>query len=139
MKNKKTICFDFDGVICKDQHFGNGDIWEKPVDGIKELIDDLSHSYNIVILSVRSNPSIAKYYAKGKKVIPLNKRIAEMVRWLKKYKIHYDEIAKHKPPAEIYVDDKAHLFTDVAGLRKRVKEMEVKAGTRIIVADPQIK
>jgi len=51
---KKTIVFDFDGVIHKySKGWQDGSIYDEPVEGIKELIDDLRTKYKVVVVSTR--------------------------------------------------------------------------------------
>ena len=94
--NKKTIVFDFDGVIHKySKGWQDGSIYDEPVKGIKEVIDELRKDYKIVIVSTRSATEQGKN---------------NIIEWLKKYNIEVDDISKGKPPALIYVDDRAINF-----------------------------
>jgi len=95
---KKTIVFDFDGVIhsYKSGWQGIDNIPDEPVDGIKNVIDELRNKdYEVVIVSTRSADT------KG--------RIA-MEKWLGKYNIEVDRISDVKPPAIVYIDDRAITF-----------------------------
>lgn len=94
--DKKTIVFDFDGVIHRySKGWQDGSIYDKPVKGIKEVIDELRKDYKIVIVSTRSATEEGKN---------------NIINWLKKYDIKVDDISKEKPPALIYVDDRAINF-----------------------------
>lgn len=74
----------------------DGSIYDTPVNGIKFAIDQLrDEGYKIVIYSTRG--------------ATLKGRVA-MKDWLKKYNIAYDDIAKDKPIAAMYVDDRAIPF-----------------------------
>lgn len=95
---KKTIVFDFDGVIhsYKSGWQGVNVISDEPVDGIKEVIDELRNkNYEVVIVSTRS--------------ADINGKNA-MEEWLVKYNIVVDKISDIKPPALVYIDDRAITF-----------------------------
>ena len=95
---KKTIVFDFDGVIhsYKSGWQGYDSIPDEPVFGIKEVIDGLRNSdYEVVIVSTRSA------YPAGKIAIE---------EWRAKYNIVVDKISDIKPPALVYIDDRAITF-----------------------------
>ena len=93
----KTIVFDFDGVIHKySKGWQDGSIYDEPVPGIKTIIDELrKENYQVVIVSTRCSTE---------------QGITEMTEWLNKYDIEVDRIQKEKPPALIYVDDRAICF-----------------------------
>lgn len=96
--NKPTIVFDFDGVIHSYVSGWKGvtEIPDPPVPGIREVIDKLHEiGYYIVIVSTRSAKSEG--------------RIA-MSEWLKEHDIYYDDIEAIKPPALVYIDDRAICF-----------------------------
>lgn len=95
--NKKTIVFDFDGVIHSYTSGWKGYdvIPDKPVEGIKEVIDKLRNQYEIVIVSSRCKTD------EGVKAIK---------DYLNKYNIVVDRIMKEKPPAILYIDDRAICF-----------------------------
>lgn len=97
LKEGDTIALDFDGVVHRySKGWGDGTIYDPPVNGIRGLIYKLKESgYKVVIYSTRARS------IKG--------RIA-MREWLKKYMIEVDSIAKDKPIAKIYVDDRAINF-----------------------------
>ncbi len=74
----------------------DGSIYDIPVSGIKETIDQLrSEGYNVVIYSTRG--------------ATLRGRVA-IKDWLKEHDIVVDDIAKDKPIATMYVDDRAIPF-----------------------------
>lgn len=95
---KKTVVFDFDGVI-HSYKSGWQDIDiipDPPVDGIDKVMKKLHElGYYIVIVSTRS--------------VNLKGRTA-MREWLANYDIYYDDIQAVKPPAIVYVDDRAICF-----------------------------
>ena len=95
---KKTIVFDFDGVIhsYKSGWQGYDSIPDEPVLGIKEVIDSLRNlDYEVVIVSTRSAYPVGKI---------------AMEKWLAKYNIVVDKISDIKPPALVYIDDRAITF-----------------------------
>lgn len=112
---KKTVCFDFDGVI----HFyksgwdkinGATSILDGPVPGIKEVIDDLRQDYRVVIVSTRC-------FQKG--------GIDAIKEWLSKNNIEVDEVAAEKPPAVVYVDDRAICFDgNTDGLAQQIRSFK---------------
>jgi hypothetical protein len=97
---KPTICIDFDGVINSYKSGYGPDykvdrIPDGPVKGTREAIKVLREEYRVVVQSTRcAEPE-------GKQAI---------IEWLAKYDIEVDEIVTHKPPAIVYVDDRAIQF-----------------------------
>lgn len=95
---KKTVVFDFDGVIHSYTSGWQNEytIPDPPVDGIKEAIAEIRKAgYVVVVVSTRCA------YANGKLAI---------MNWLEKYGIKVDGIVEHKPPAVVYIDDRAICF-----------------------------
>ncbi len=95
--NKKTVVFDFDGVIHSYTSGWKGDtvIPDPPVPGIKEAIADIMEDYIVVVVSTRCATEEGK---------------AAIEAWLHKYGIEVDEVTKEKPPAICYIDDRAICF-----------------------------
>ena len=97
-EGKPTICLDFDGVIHSYTTPWNGDqgfIPDPPIPGVKEAIEELRNRYRVVIYSVRG------HYPEG---------FSAMEEWLEKYGIEVDDIAKAKPIAVAYLDDRGLKF-----------------------------
>jgi len=94
---KLTVCLDFDGVVHSyvSGWQGAAIIPDPPVDGTKEAIEKLRTIYEVKIYSSRSGQEGGR---------------AAMVAWLAKHQIVVDEVCDHKPPAIIYVDDRAVKF-----------------------------
>ena len=94
---RKTVVLDFDGVI---HSYTSGWICDTvipdpPVPGIREAIADIRKDYRVVVVSSRCSTE---------------KGCAAIASWLSKYGIEVDDIAKEKPPAVCYVDDRAICF-----------------------------
>lgn len=109
---KKTVVFDFDGVVHSYTSGWQGIevIPDVPVPGIKRAIDEIREHYRVVIVSVRCATS------GGRKAVQ---------EWLDKYSIKVDEILMEKPPAVCYIDDRAICFDGDAGtLLKRIEEFK---------------
>ena len=109
---KKTIAFDFDGVVHSYQHAWTrmAVIKDPPTPGIKELIYNLRHDYKIAIYSVRCNSK------KGRVAI---------AEWLKKYDIKVDRVIREKPVCIVAIDDRALTFNgSVEGLEERIRNFK---------------
>lgn len=107
MGDRKTIVFDFDGVIHKySKGWQDGSIYDEPVEGIKELIDELRKDFDVVIVSTRCRDLRCQL---------------EMKEWLEKYDIVVDDYTSIKVPAVMYIDDRAICFNGkVEDLRKEI-------------------
>jgi beta-phosphoglucomutase-like phosphatase (HAD superfamily) len=94
---KKTIIFDFDGTITEYKNGWQGAtvIDEKPVKGIKELIEKLRQEYSVVVYSTRCHE-------------PGGKEAIE--KWLKNNEIIVDQVVLTKVPAYVSIDDRAITF-----------------------------
>lgn len=101
--SKKTVVFDFDGVIHSYSSGWKGDtaIPDPPFPGIREAIVDIRKKYRVVVVSTRCASEEGKAAIKG---------------WLAKYDIVVDDITKEKPPAVVYIDDRAICFDGHADL-----------------------
>lgn len=109
--NRQTLVFDFDGVIHKySKGWQSGKIYDEPTPGIRSLLVTLKPLYKIVIISTRCiDPSMKK----------------DMIAWLKKNDIPYDEISAEKVPALCYIDDRAINFDgDCDKLFRRIMEFK---------------
>ena len=108
---KQTLVFDFDGVIHRySRGWQGGKIYDPPTDGIINLLKILKPLYKIVIVSTRCiDVSLKK----------------EMLAWLRKYDIPYDEIGAEKVPALAYIDDRAINFDgDCDKVFRRIMEFK---------------
>ena len=98
MRLAPTIAIDFDGVIHSYTSGWTGieDIPDPPVPGIREAIDDIRRAgYQVVIYSTRCVRQTGQ---------------SAIIKWLDKYGIVVDDIVKEKPPAIVYIDDRAICF-----------------------------
>ena len=97
MKGKRTIVFDFDGVIHRySEGWKDGSIYDIPTPGIRETINKLSKEYRIIVCSTRcAEPD----------------KLKEMQDWCDRYEIYVDDFSVGKPVASMYVDDRAINFT----------------------------
>jgi hypothetical protein len=96
-RRRPTICVDFDGVIHSyvSGWCGETAIPDPPIHRAKEAIARLRQQYRVVVHSTRCQS------AAGRKAIR---------EWLKKHGIEIDEICRSKPPAMVYLDDRAVPF-----------------------------
>lgn len=97
---KKTVVFDFDGVIhsYSSGWCGETNIPDPPVPGIESALREIHNAgYEIVVVSTRCAS------ADGLNAI---------VEWLDRYDIYFyvDRVCKEKPPAIVYIDDRAICF-----------------------------
>lgn len=94
---KETVVFDFDGVIhsYKSPWQGADVIPDAPVFGIREAIADIRKLYNVVVVSTRC-------------IVPEGRKAVE--GFLKENGIEVDAVMAEKPPAVVYIDDRAICF-----------------------------
>ena len=95
---KQTVVFDFDGVIHSYTSVWKGPdvIPDPPVPGIKEAIAEIrAAGYEVVVVSTRTATATG----------------FEAVRaWLLDNGIEVDRLCVEKPPAIVYIDDRAICF-----------------------------
>lgn len=94
---RRTICLDFDGVLhsYRSGWCGAEIIPDPPIHGTKDAIARLRQQYRIVIHSARCHTEA------GRKAVEA---------WLERHGIEVDDVCEHKPPALVYVDDRAVRF-----------------------------
>lgn len=110
--SKKTVVFDFDGVIHSYSSGWQGEtvIPDPPVPGIKEAIADIREDYFVVVVSTRCTTEEGK---------------AAIEAWLSKHGIEVDKVTKEKPPAIVYIDDRAICFDgNAASLKGKIENFE---------------
>lgn len=110
---KQTVVFDFDGVIhsYKNGWSGVTSTPDEPVEGIKEAIAEIrADGYDVVVVSTRCES------LRGQKAVQM---------YLDKHGIEVDRIMKEKPPAIVYIDDRAICFDGNAGsLLERIRNFQ---------------
>ena len=107
---KKTVVFDFDGVIHSYTSGWKGVdvIPDAPVNGIKEAINEIrAAGYEVVVVSTRcSTPE----------------GFGAIRAWLIDNEITVDDVMIVKPPAIVYIDDRAICFDgDSAALLGKIQ------------------
>jgi hypothetical protein len=110
---KKTLLFDFDGVIHSYTSGWKGIdvIPDGPVEGIRELIIKLREEYTVKIYSSRCLEE---------------KGINAIEEYLVKYNIFVDGIARNKEKAFLIIDDRAITFKgDCKSLVDEIKNFKV--------------
>ena len=109
----RTVVFDFDGVIHSytSGFIGIDNIPDPPVEGIKDTIAQLrKEGYKVVVVTTRATQPAGKF---------------AVIRWLHKHRIAVDDVTGQKPPAMVYVDDRAICFNgNTEGLVEQVKNFE---------------
>lgn len=94
---KQTVVFDFDGVIHSYTSGWKGAtvIPDPPVPGIKEAIEKIRQLYHVVVVSSRCSSS---------------EGVTAIMDYLKANDIVVDDVIMEKPPAVVYIDDRAIRF-----------------------------
>lgn len=95
---KQTVVFDFDGVIHSYTSGWKGAavIPDPPVPGIKEAIADIrAFGYEVAVVSTRCST--------------IQGRVS-VENWLRNNDIIVDRVCMEKPPAIVYIDDRAICF-----------------------------
>lgn len=107
---KRTVVFDFDGVIHSYvSRFTSAEIIpDEPVDGIKEAIDEIRKAgYVVAVVSSRAASEEGK---------------AAIREYLDRYGIRVDDITWKKLPAICYIDDRAICFRgDTSSLLSQIR------------------
>ena len=94
--SRKNIVFDFDGVIHKySKGWQDGKIYDEPVPGIKEVINELHKDYDIYVVTTRARDLGQQY---------------QVEEYLKEHGIEFDCVTSIKIPASVYIDDRAITF-----------------------------
>lgn len=94
----RTICLDFDGVIHSYHSGWQGAaiIADPPIHGVDRAINQLRQEFRVVVHSSRCQNEQGRH---------------AIEQWLAKHRIEVDEVCENKPPAFVYVDDRAIRFT----------------------------
>lgn len=109
----QTVVFDFDGVIHSYTSGWKGydKIPDPPVEGIKEAIDEIrSEGYEVVVCSTRCGNILG---------------MSAVKKYLMDHNIIVDNVVKEKPPAIVYIDDRAICFDGESNkLLDKIKRFE---------------
>lgn len=100
---KKTVVFDFDGVIHSYTSGWKGEdvIPDPPVKGITQAIQLIRNAgYEVVVVSTRC---------------ATQKGLEAVQKYLADNGIEVDRVCKEKPPAIVYIDDRAICFDGDSG------------------------
>lgn len=108
---KKTVVFDFDGVIHSYVSGWKGAecIPDPPIPGIEKALAELHEEYEIAVVSSRC----ATYAG-----------VEAIQKWLYRHKLiqYVDKVCMEKPPAIVYIDDRAICFDgDATSLAEKVR------------------
>ena len=97
VRPRRTVCLDFDGVLhsYRSGWCGADVIPDPPIHGTRESVALLRQQYRVVVYSARCHTE------DGRRAVQ---------SWLEKHQIVVDEVCEHKPPALVYVDDRAVRF-----------------------------
>ncbi len=105
-QTSNVVVLDFDGVIHKNtKGYYNGTIYDEPVDGTREALEELAKKYKLVILTCKASRYRPLINGKTGKELIWN--------WLDKYDLskYICEVTDKKPRALFYIDDKNLVFT----------------------------
>lgn len=120
---KKTIVFDFDGVIHSGYRgYGDGSIYGKIDLDLLDYIKDLMKNYYIVISSNRPAEQIVKYMNDldyGIEFKLFNKDMDENMYWNDPYAIG---VTNQKAVGWLYIDDRGFRYKNLEDLKKFIKE-----------------
>ena len=120
---KKTIVFDFDGVIHSGYRgYGDGSIYGKIDLDLLDYIKDLMKKYYIVISSNRPAEQIVKYMNDldyGIEFKLFNKDMDENMYWNDSDAIG---VTNQKAVGWLYVDDRGFRYKNLEDLKKFIKE-----------------
>ena len=107
---KKTVVFDFDGVIHSYISGWKGAeiIPDPPVPGIRDSIECIRNAgYEVVVVSTRTSTEAGKHAVEA---------------CLNENGITVDRVVSEKPPAIVYIDDRAICFDgNSADLLNKIK------------------
>lgn len=120
---KKTIVFDFDGVIHSGYRgYGDGSIYGKIDLDLLDYIKELMKNYYIVISSNRPAEQIVKHMNDldyGIEFKVFNKDMDENMYWNDSDAIG---VTNQKAVGWLYVDDRGFRYKNIEDLKKFIKE-----------------
>lgn len=121
MKKKKTLVFDFDGVIHKGYNgWKDGSIYGKIDFSLLAYIKELMKDYYIVISSNRPAIQIVEYMTGldcGIEFEVFNKDLQDNMYWNKDNVIG---VTNEKAVGILYIDDRGFEYHDLEGLKEKI-------------------
>lgn len=121
MKKKKTLVFDFDGVIHKGYNgWKDGSIYGKIDFSLLAYIKELMKDYYIVISSNRPAIQIVDYMTGldcGIEFEVFNKDLKDNMYWNKDNVIG---VTNEKAVGILYIDDRGFEYHDLEGLKEKI-------------------
>ena len=101
---RPIVCVDLDGVLNAFDGWRGADFFHPPRPGAREFLESLNaRGYRVVVFTVRWAPHVQDWLARH--------GLAELV----------SEVTDRKPPAHVYVDDRAVCFEgDFAATLQRI-------------------
>lgn len=103
LSRRPTVCLDLDGVLNLYDGWRGEDHFADPREGAQEFLQALSLRHRVVILTTRDS--------------------GKVWTWLRRHRLSLDvdEVTDRKPPAVVYVDDRAVCFDgSFDGLAERI-------------------
>jgi hypothetical protein len=92
-QEKPTVCVDLDGVLNAFDGWKGAEFFHPPRPGAREFLQALvEQSYRVVVFTVRWGPHVEEWLERN----GLRQYVAE--------------VTNQKPPAHVYVDDRAICF-----------------------------
>ena len=123
--SKKTLVFDFDGVIHKGyEGWKDGSIYGKIDFSLLSYIKELMKNYYIVISSNRPAIQIVDYMTGldcGIEFEVFEKDLKDNMYWNKDNVIG---VTNEKAVGIIYIDDRGFEYHDLEGLQERIRRLE---------------
>jgi phosphoglycolate phosphatase-like HAD superfamily hydrolase len=106
--DRPIVCVDLDGVLNDYDGWKGADYFHPPRPGAREFLEQLNgQGYRIVVFTVRWGPHVQDWLAKY--------GLSELV----------SEVTDKKPPAHVYVDDRAICFKgDFQGALKQIGDFK---------------
>jgi len=107
---KKTIAFDFDGVIHKySKGWQDGKIYDEPVEGALEaIVELLIKGYKVSVFTTRENTAEVRNWIIDK----LHECKAVVSKVFHQFPREDFEVTNKKPIAIAYIDDRGIRFTN---------------------------
>jgi hypothetical protein len=106
--DRPIVCVDLDGVLNDYDGWKGADYFHPPRPGAREFLEQLNRQgYRVVLFTVRWGPHVQDWLAKY--------GLTELV----------SEVTDKKPPAHVYVDDRAICFKgDFQGALKQIGDFK---------------